>query len=120
MQGALEMLILNVSLPIRGKAWGYLDRALTRVLSSNKLWALDQVLCLSEPQFSHLENEGLRVDAALVLHSAKAPKPRTQSVCPARLLQCTQAMYTRTQPPWSDCTYQPHHHPLTPRSPFLP
>ena len=67
MQGALEMLILNVSLPIRGKAWGYLDRALTRVLSSNKLWALDQVLCLSEHQFSHLENEGLRVDAALDL-----------------------------------------------------
>lgn len=65
--GTLEMLILNVSLPIRGKDWGYLDRALTRVLTSNKLWALGQVLCLSEPQFSQLENEGLRVDAALDL-----------------------------------------------------
>lgn len=61
------MLILNVGLPIQGKAWGYLDRALTRVLTSNKLWAPGQVLCLSEPQFSHLENEGLRVDAALDL-----------------------------------------------------
>ena len=45
--GTLEMLILNVSLPIRGKDWGYLDRALTRVLTSNKLRALGQVLCLS-------------------------------------------------------------------------
>lgn len=54
----------------------------------------------------------------LVLHFAKASKPCTQSVCPARLLQCTQAMYTRTRPPWSDCAHQPP--PLTPRSPFLP
>ena len=51
-------------------------------------------------------------------HSAKAPKPYTQSVCAACLLQCTQAMYTRTQPPWSDCTHQPP--PPTAAMPSLP
>lgn len=40
-------------------------------------------------------------------HSAKAPRPRTQSVCPEHASQRTEALGTRTLPPWSDCALQP-------------
>lgn len=50
----------------------------------------------------------------------RLPSPtHSQSVQHASCNAHAGHVHTRTQPPWSDCTHQPHH-PLTACSPFLP